>query len=53
MNPRLRTWEIAGICVAVAIGTAVGAAYMLADAIDRLILGDDSEWPTVVGIAPR
>jgi hypothetical protein len=54
-SPRLRAWEVAGICVAVAIGAAVGAAWVLIDRVNELILGDDSsaDWPNLRGLAPR
>jgi hypothetical protein len=36
----MSAWEIAGVCVAVAIGAAVGAALTLKDALDRYLGGD-------------
>lgn len=45
MNQRLRAWEVAGLCVAVAIGAAVGVTLMLKDAINAM-LDADVEWPT-------
>jgi hypothetical protein len=37
----VKPWEIAGVCLAVAIGAAVGSAIMLKEAIDRY-LGDET-----------
>lgn len=41
----MKPWEIAGVCVAVAIGAAVGAAYIMIDKINDYILDEHGvEW---------
>jgi galactitol-specific phosphotransferase system IIB component len=37
----VKPWEIVGVCLAVAVGAAVGSAIMLKEAIDRY-LGDET-----------
>jgi hypothetical protein len=36
----MKPWEIAGVCLAVAIGSAVGVAYLLADTINGYLNWD-------------
>lgn len=37
----MKAWEAAGICLAVAIGSAVGAALILKDQINRYLACED------------